>query len=360
MKKIFAINLGSTSTKVAYYEDDKEIFKDSIRHGTEETKRFPTVFDQADWRKETILQYITERGISLNDLDAFVSRGGQTEPIEGGVYRINGPMLEQVESGRFGVHVCSVGCRIAYDLTRGTKALPLTVDTPTTDEFEPIARYSGLKEISRQSCFQALNQKAMAKYYAQTQGKDYKDMNLVVVMLGGGISVVAHQKGRMIDGPDALEGEGPFSNNRCCSVPVGQLVKLCYSGKYDLKGMMKHINGEAGLMAYLGTTDIRAIEKQINEGDSNAEEVLDAMCYQTAKDIGAYATVLKGQVDAILLIGGMANSKFITEHIKDRVEFIAPVVVLPGEREMESLCLSAYDALCGKEEIREFVPKVPC
>lgn len=175
-------------------------------------------------------------------------------------------------------------------------------------------------------------------------------------MLGGGITVAAHQKGRMIDGPDGLEGDGTFSNNRCCTVPVGQLVKLCYSGKYDLKGMMKHINGEAGLMAYLGTTDIRGIEKAINEGDAYAEEVLDAMCYQTAKDIGAYATVLKGQVDAILLIGGMANSQFITEHIIDRVSFIAPVVVLPGEREMESLCLTSYDALCGKEEIQQFIP----
>ncbi len=196
----------------------------------------------------------------------------------------------------------------------------------------------------------------MARYYARTISRKYEDLNLVVVMLGGGISVVAHKKGRMIDGPDGLEGDGPFSNNRSGGLPVGPLVKLCYSGKYDLKGMMHHINGEAGLMSYLGTTDIRGIQKQIDAGDKYAAEVIDAMCYQTAKDVGAYATVLKGEVDAILLIGGMANSACITGKIKERVSFIAPVVVLPGEREMEALCESAYDALTGKAEIQEFVP----
>lgn len=357
MKKIFAINLGSTSTKIAYYEDEKEVLKDTIRYVPEDFKDCATVFEQNEIRKRDILVYMDEHQIDKNSLDAFVSRGGQTEPIVSGVYRINDAMIEQVESGDYGVHICSVGCRIAIEITEGTKALPLTVDTPTTDEFQPIAKISGLKEIERQSCFQALNQKAMAKYYAKSIGKDYKDLNLVVAMLGGGISVVAHEKGRMVDGPDALEGEGPFSNNRCCSLPVGQLVKLCYSGKYDLKGMMKHINGEAGLMSYLGTTDIREIMRRIEAGDEYAELIMDAMCYQTAKDIGAYATVLKGNVDAILFIGGMANVEFITQHIKERVEFIAPVVVLPGEKEMESLCLSALDALNGKEEIKEFVPR---
>lgn len=357
MKKIFAVNLGSTSTKVAYYEDETCVVKDSISHDAAEFKDCPTVFDQKELRKQTIIRYLSEHGINLDELDAFVTRGGQTEPVNGGVYRINEEYVEQAMSGRYGTHVCSVGSAIALEICKGRKALPLTVDTPCTDEFEPLARYSGLKEIERVSSFQALNHKAMAKYYAQSVGKDYKEMNLVVCMLGGGITVAAHKQGKMIDGPDGLEGDGPFSNNRCCTVPVGPLVKLCYSGKYDLKGMMKHINGEAGLMAYLGTTDIRAIEKAANDGDEQSREVLEAMCYQTAKDIGCYATVLKGKVDAILLIGGMANSKFITEHIAERVQFIAPVVVLPGEREMESLCLTSYDALCGKEEIQEFVPK---
>lgn len=357
MKKIFAINLGSTSTKVAYYEDTTCLYKDSISHDNKELTKYTTVFDQKVMRKETIMEYMKSHGIQLNDLDAFVTRGGQTEPVNGGVYEINEEYVNQAMSGNYGVHVCSVGSAIAYEICENTKTIPLTVDTPCTDEFEPLARYSGLKEIERISSFQALNHKAMAKYYAQQIGKNYKEMNLIVVMLGGGITVAAHQKGFMIDGPDGLEGDGPFSNNRCCSVPVGPLVKLCYSGKYDLNQMMKHINGEAGLVSYLGTTDIRDIEKKITEGDSYADEVLDAMCYQTAKDIGGYATVLKGNVDAILLIGGMANSKYITSHIKERVEFIAPVVILPGEREMESLCLTSLEALEGKEKIQQFVPK---
>jgi butyrate kinase len=356
LKKIFAINLGSTSTKVAYYEDEQCICKDSISHSSEDLKKFATVFDQKQMRKDTILEYMRAHDIQLDDLDALVTRGGQTEPIDGGVFRINEAYVQQSMSGDYGVHVCSVGSAIVWELSAGRKAIPLTVDTPTMDEFEPLARYSGLAEISRISSFQALNHRAMAKYYAKLCGKEYKDMNLVVAMLGGGISVAAHKHGKMVDGPDALMGDGPFSNNRCCGLPVGSLVKLCYSGKYDEKGMLKHINGEAGLMSYLGTTDIRGIEKRIADGDKKAEEVLEAMCYQTAKDIGAYATVLKGDVDAILLIGGMANSQFITKHIIERVEFIAPVVVIPGEREMESLCLSSLDALNGKETIHEFQP----
>ena len=357
MKKIFAINLGSTSTKVAYYEDDKCIFKDSIDHPAEELKDFNTVYEQKEAREAAILRYMENHDIDPGSLDAFVTRGGQTEPVSGGVYRINEPMVEQAMSGRYGVHVCSVGSAIAFDFCRNRTALPLTVDTPATDELEPLARYSGLREVPRVSRFQALNHRAMAKYYSESIGKRYQDLNLIVCMLGGGITVAAHKKGSMIDGPDGLEGDGPFSNNRCCTAPVGELVKLCYSGKYDLQGMLKHINGEAGLMSYLGTTDARKLEKDIDNGDLHAQEVVDAMCYQTAKEIGAYATVLKGDVDAILLIGGMAKWNFVIEHITERVKFIAPVVVLPGEREMESLCLSSYEALCGREEIKEFVPQ---
>lgn len=354
MIRVFAINLGSTSTKVAYAEDGVIVLRDTIRHTPDELEPFATVFDQRAFREATVLRYIEENGINLDKLDAIVSRGGQTEPIEGGVWAIDEAMLAQVESGEYGVHVCSVGCRIAFDIAAATHAVALTVDTPTTDEFLSLARYSGLPEITRASCFQALNHKAMARYYADSIGKAYEGLNLIVVMLGGGISVVAHDHGRMVDGPDALEGEGPFSNNRCCGVPSGQLVKMCYSGKYTYSEMMRHINGEAGLVGYLGTTDIMEIERRIAGGDERAEEVLDAMCYQTAKDIGAYATVLSGQVDAILLIGGMANSDFITSHIAERVEWIAPVVVMPGEREMERLCQSATDGLRGAEPIKEF------
>lgn len=353
--KILVINFGSTSTKIAYYEDQECKIRDSLSHPVEKIKECESVNDQYAFRKEAILDFMDKHDLHLDDMDSITTRGGQTERITGGTYRINEEMVEQVRSGDYGHHVCGVGVLVAYDLCRESKhAVPLTTDTPTTDEMEPIARYSGLKEIERVSCVQALNVKAMTRYYAESQGKKFEDVRTVTVMLGGGIGVCALRDGRMVDAPDGLEGEGPFSNNRCCTVPVGKLVKLCYSGKYTQEQMLRHINGEAGLMAYLGTTDIRAIMKQIEDGDKYAEEVMEAMCYQTAKEIGAMATVLDGKVDAILLIGGMANVPFICEHIRKKVEYIAPVVILPGEREMEALAEGSYRALTGEIPMQEF------
>lgn len=358
MKKIVAINLGSTSTKVAYAEDDKMLFKDTIRHPSEETAGFASVLDQKEYRWERIQAYLDERSIDPFGLDALISRGGSTESMNGGVYRVNDAYVEECLSGAWGVHACSVGPAIALEFSRETGALPLVADTPATDEMEPLARYTGLPGVDRTPCYQALNNRAMARYYAQSQGKRYEDMNLVVTMIGGGISTTAHRRGRMIDAQDGVVGDGAWSNNRCCGVPVGQLVDLCYSGKYDHEGMLRHVNGEAGLFGYLGTIDIQEVERRIAEGDTYAEEVLDAMCYQVAKDIGAFATVLKGDIDAILCIGGGAHSAFVTDHLRERVEWIAPFVVLPGEREMESLCESAYAALTGEVPVQEFVPRV--
>ena len=356
--KILVINFGSTSTKIAYYVDNKCVIKDSLTHDVEEIKKCSSVNDQYDLRKAAILDFMAKNGIELSELDSVTTRGGQTEPIEGGTYLINEAMVEQVRSGEYGHHVCGVGVLVAFDLCKESgKAVPLTTDTPTTDEMDSIARYSGLKEIPRVSCVQALNTKAMARYYAETHGMKFEDARIITVMLGGGIGVCAIRDGKMVDAPDGLEGEGPFSNNRCETVPIGRLIKLCYSGKYDLKGMLKHINGEGGLMSYLGTTDIRAIMKNIEDGDKYSEEVMDAMCYQTAKEIGAMATVLKGKVDAIILIGGMANVPFITEHITERVDFIAPVVIMAGEREMEALAEGSYKALNGEIPTKVFVPK---
>lgn len=355
--KILVINFGSTSTKIAYFEDQTCVIKDSLTHPVDAIKACKSVNDQYALRKEAILAFMNDNGIKLDDLDSVTSRGGQTEKIAGGTYRINEDMVEQVRSGEYGHHVCGVGVLVAYDLcNESDHAIPLTTDTPTTDDMDPIARYTGLKEIERVSCVQGLNVKAMTKYYAQQQGKKFEDVRTVTVMLGGGIGVCALRDGRMVDAPDALEGEGPFSNNRCCTVPVGKLVKMCYSGEYTLEEMIRHINGEAGLMAYLGTTDLRKIMADIEAGDKYAEEVIDAMCYQTAKEIGAMATVLEGKVDAILLIGGMANVPFICDRIRQRVEFIAPVVILPGEREMEALAEGSYRALKGEIEMMEFVP----
>ena len=357
--KILIINFGSTSTKVSYCENDMFIIREEISHPVEKIQACKTVNEQFPLRKEAIVEFLKVKNINLSELDAVAARGGQTEQIVGGTYRVNEAMIEQNKSGEYGNHVCNLGPWLAYELCKdsGGHAIPLTTDTPTTDEMEPVARYSGLKEIPRVSCVQALNTKAMARHYAEENGKKFEEIRVVSVMLGGGIGVVAIRDGRMVDAPDALEGEGPFSNNRCCTVPIGRLIKLCYSGKYDLKGMLRHINGDAGLVAYIGTTDMFEIENRINSGDKYVAEVIEAMCYQTAKEIGAMATVLKGQVDAILLIGGMAKIPFIVNSIKEKVSFIAPVVIMKGEREMEALGFGAFEALAGKRETLEFVPK---
>ena len=356
-EKIFAMNLGSTSTKVAYAENGEIKLKDTIRHPSKETCAFEDILDQEGYRREHVLAYMEEHGIVPADLSAIVSRGGCTEAMNGGVYRVDQPYVDECMSGSWGVHPCSMGPAIALELCRGTGALPLTVDTPATDEMEPLARYTGLPGVERTPCYQALNNRAMCRWYAQTQGRRYEDMNFVVTMIGGGISTTAHRRGRMIDAQDGVEGDGAWSGNRCNGVPVGQLVRMCYSGEYDYDGMIRRVNGEAGLVGYLGTNDIREVEQRIREGDSYAEEVLDAMCYSVAKDIGAFATVLGGDVDAILCIGGGANSEFVTERLRERVEWIAPFVVLPGEREMESLCESAHMALAGELPIQEFTPR---
>ena len=356
--KIFCINLGSTSTKVAYWCDDTCEIRDSISHDSAELAGFENVFDQKDLRERTILAWLDGHGIALGDLDAVVTRGPQTEPIAGGVWQVSPAMVAQGLSGAFGTHVCSLGSAIALDLTCGRRALPLTVDTPSTDEFEPLARYSGLPEIKRESHFQALNARAQARAYAASQGRRYEEMNLITVMLGGGVTCVAHRRGRMVDGTDGLEGDGCFSNNRCNGVPAGALVRLCFSGAYDKAGMMRRVNGGAGLSAYLGETDLRAIERKIDGGDEHAREVLCAMCYQISKDAAGMAAVLEGAVDAVVLTGGMANDPFVVGELERRLSFIAPVAVLPGEREMESLALGSLAALRGETPVQQFVDTV--
>lgn len=358
--KVVAINLGSTSTKIAYFENDDCKIKESISHDPTFIASCTSIWDEYDMRERAVLGFMEEHGIKLDELDAISSRGGNIEPTEGGTYRINQAMRAETRSCQWGSHVSHLGVEIAFRLAaRSDHAVPVTTDLPTTDEFGPLARYSGLPDIVRESKFQVLNHRGMARAYAESIGRPYEELNLVVVMMGGGITVASHEHGRLVDAQDGLGGDGTFSNNRCCGVPVAALVKLCYAGAYTEEQMLRHINGEAGLVGYVGTTDIRDLVARAETGDEYVAEVLAAMCYQTAKDIGAHATVLKGKVDAILLVGGMANATYLTDMIKERVEFIAPVVIMPGEREMESLGINAYRAVSGQIELKEFVPREP-
>lgn len=353
MKKIFVINIGSTSTKVAYFEDDKCVIKDSIKHDSGEIRKFDSIWDQFDFRKNAIDAFMKDHNIDVKKLDAIVTRGGHTEPLTSGVYRINTKMLEQSRSMKYGNHPTDLGLQLANEYSK-EGPIPFTVDPPCTDEFEPLARYSGLKEIERLSRFHALNHKAVARQFAEDHNKKYEDLNLVVCHMGGGTSVAVHKNGKLIDGDNGLDGDGPFSTDRSCGLPVGQLIKMCYSGEYTYEQMKKKIKGFGGLMSYVNETDVTKIEKRAFEnGEEECKEALDAMCYQTAKEIGAMATVVNGKIDAILITGGIANSEYLMNQIKKRVEFIAPVYLYPGELEMESLGKNVYKALIGEVEIKE-------
>lgn len=351
-KKIVAINLGSTSTKVAYYLNETCVFKENIEHLVNEIKEFPNIWAQFEYRKQAIINFLKEKGIYLKDIDAVVTRGGHTEPIVGGTYRITQKMLDQSASEKYGNHATDLGLKLANDFSKsGPQAF--TVDPPVTDEYEPLARYSGMPELERRSSFHVLNHRAVGMQYAKDQGLSYESLNLVVVHMGGGISVAIHKHGKLVDGNNAIDGDGAFSTNRCGTLPVGALVNMCYSGQYTLAEMKKKLNGNGGLVAYVGDSDVRTISERADAGDEKCAEALEAMCYQIAKEVGADATVVNGKVDAILLTGGIAHSDKIVKMIRDRVEFIAPVTAYPGEYEMQSLALNTLAVLRGEIEARE-------
>jgi butyrate kinase len=355
MIKILVINPGSTSTKIAYYEDEKCLNNITAEHPLSEINKFSSIMEQYEYRLASVEKFMQENSIDVNSLSAVVSRGGHTRPLEGGVYRINDEMLLQQESGLYGRHPSDIGSKIAYEICNNCNAVPLVVDPPVTDEFEAVARVSGHPLFVRRSSFHALNHKATAKRYAKETGVCYESLNLIVVHLGGGISVAPHKNGRMVDGDNALDGDGAFSTNRSGYLPVGELVKLCFSGKYTQKQIERMLNSEGGLAAYLGDTDVKSII-ELAKADEKAALYLDAMIYQICKQIGAMSTVLEGKIDAIIITGGIAHSAYIIDKIKVKCGFIAKIIVYPGENEMSSLANGAYQALCGLESIRELEP----
>lgn len=348
-KRILAINLGSTSTKIAVYEDLTEKLKQSINHSNEELLRFTDFWKQTEFRKNKIIQEMEKNSIDFSTLDVIASRGGLFKPIPGGIYVVNEDMIDDMRSEQYGIHPASIGCVIAYELGKEFNIPVITADTPVTDEFCKLARYSGMYEIPRVSAFHALNQKRTARIIAERLNRRYEDLNLIVVHLGGGISVAAHEKGMVIDVNNALDGDGPFSPERAGTVPVGDLIKLCFSGKYSEKEMLRKIQGGGGLMSYLGTNSGLEVEERIRNGDKYALEIFEAMAYQVSKEIAAMSAVLKGKVDAIVLTGSLAYSNRLVDWIKDRVGFIADIHLNPGENEMLSLAENALRFLEGEK-----------
>ncbi len=354
MFNILAINPGSTSTKIAIYKNKEIVYKKSIKHSTEMINSFEHIYDQLDFRKSAILDTLKEDKISIDSLDAVVGRGGMLNPIEGGTYLVNKAMIDFVEEAPRGEHASNLGCVIAKNLADARNIPAFIVDPVSVDEMNDIARFTGMPSIKRQSLFHALNQKAVTLKASRQLNKDYKELNLIVAHLGGGISVGVHEKGHVIDVNNALDGDGPMSPERSGTVPLGPLYKMALSGNYTLKQMQRMNYGNGGLVAYLGTNDGFEIEKRIKSGDHQAKFMTEVMCYQIAKEIGSCATVLKGNVDAIILTGGLAYDKFIIKSIEDSISFISQVMVFPGEDEMEALAYGALRVLNNTESYKEY------
>ena len=352
--KLLAINPGSTSTKVAYFQNLDCVSSRTLSHSAGDLSRYDSISGQYPLRKEAVLKYMEDEGIKINRLDAAVGRGGLLKPLKGGTYRVNQLMLDDLKASRFGQHASNLGAVIASEIAALAGIPSYIVNPVVVDELDPAARYSGLPEIPRKSVFHALNQKAVAARFARDMGKRYEDLNLIVAHLGGGITVGAHRKGLVADVNNGLE-EGPFSPERSGSLPVLQLVDVCFSGRYSREEIKKKLVGQGGLVGYLGTSDCRDIEQRIAEGDIEAKLALESMAYQVSKEIGACSAVLSGDVDGIIITGGLARSRLITDLITDRVVFIAPVRVYPGEDELSALAEGAYRVLTGYEEAQEYI-----
>lgn len=350
---ILAINPGSTSTKFAVYRGEQAVFKETIKHQDKKIMEFLTIASQLDYRYELLMEYLEKHQISLKELDAVVGRGGLIKPLPSGTYRVDEMMVEDAKSGRYGEHASNLGAMIAYKLSQDFKIPAYIVDPVVVDELEDVARLSGIPDIERISQFHALNIKAVSRKVAKDLGKSNNELNFVVAHLGSGISVVAQKKGRVVDVNNA-NNEGPYSPERAGGLPAYQLIKLCFSGKYTEKELLTHMVKEGGMYAYLGTKNAMEVEERVQQGDQKAKQVLDGMIYQIAKEIGAMAAVMDGDVDGVILTGGLSYSSYIVEQVSKKVRFIAPIYVVPGEEELEALVLGALRILNGEEKAKNY------
>lgn len=345
--RVLAINPGSTSTKIAIYEDVERKYTQNIEHDVEELKKYKSISEQYEMRKEAILSFIEDAGYKMDEFSAIVARGGLLPPVKSGAYIVNEQMVDRLMHRPVAEHASNLGAVIAYEIASSLNISAYIYDSVAVDELEPVAKISGLPEITRRSLVHTLNMRAVAIKTAEKLGGSYSNYSFIVAHLGGGISISAHKNGKMID--IVSDDEGPFSPERAGRVPCTQLVDQCYSGKYTVKEMQKKFRGKGGLAAYLGTVQAKAVEERINNGDKEAEQIYYAMAYQIAKGIGELAVVLKGKVDRIIITGGIAYSSMITNWIKELTQFIAPIEVVPGENELQSLAYGALRVLKGEE-----------
>ncbi len=352
--KSLVINPGSTSTKIGVFEDETLLFEETLRHTTEEIARFSCMADQKDFRKDIIVEMLKEKDFDIHSLNMVVGRGGLLKPIVSGTYVVSDALIADLKKGVQGEHASNLGGLIAREIADSVNVPSYIVDPVVVDELIPEARLSGVPEIPRVSIFHALNQKAIAKRYAKEIGRPYEDLNLIVVHLGGGVSVGAHEKGKVIDVFNALDGDGAFSPERAGGIPSGGLIRMCFSGEFTEKEVMRKVLGNGGLNAYLGTNDMRDVEKKVAEGDKEWTLVREAFMMQVSKDIGSMACVLKGKVDQILITGGIAYNKTVIDSLTERSGWIAPVKAYPGEDELLALVQGALRVVNGEEDAKEY------
>lgn len=355
MHRILAINPGSTSTKFAVYFETECVLNKTIRHSFDDLFHYENIIDQFDFRKGLIIDALIAEGIDVDSLKYIIGRGGLTYPVESGIYKVNNLMLQHVREGVMGQHASNLGPLLAdFIALQIPDAHAFIADPVVTDELEDVARVSGHAGFERRSIFHALNQKATARTHARKIGKTYEELNLIVAHLGGGISVGAHKNGRVIDVNNALNGEGPFSPERSGTLPAGQLIEVCFSGKYSKNEVDRMVVGEGGFVSFLGTNSAREVQKLADSGDERAKFYQEALFYQVAKSIGEMAVVLEGKADAILLTGGLAFNHKIEEYIKVKAGFIAPVFSYPGEDELEALAMNALRVARGEVQPKEY------
>ena len=352
--RILAVNPGSTSTKIALFDDCDELFSETINHAAEDLRRFQSIQDQLGYRRETVEKTMEANGYALGDVDVFSGRGGGLLPLPGGTYEVTQLLAETASRAPAGQHPAQLACQICKQFADRYGKRAFVVNPPDVDEFDDISRVTGLRGVYRQSHIHALNQKEIAIRFCRSRGLKYEDVNLVVCHLGGGISVTAHRKGRMIDSNDIIRGSGPMTPTRAGDVPYMEIIDLAYSGDYTKKQLVDRLNSNGGLTDHFGTTDLRDVIKLADAGDYYAETVFRAMAYQNAKYVGAMAVALRGEIDAVILTGGIANSERFTGVMMEYMGWIAEVAVMPGEFELEALAAGALRVLRGEEEARTF------
>ncbi len=352
---IFIINPGSTSTKIALYNDNKEVWEYNFKHSVEELSVFKTIPSQLSFRKDIILDYLRQQQVSLQEIEVVMARGGLLKPIESGVYEINAQMVYDLETAVL-QHASNLAAMIAFELKKENPSIKTYIADPVVvDELDELARYSGHPLFPRKSIFHALNHKAVARNYAEKKGKTYEELNLIIAHLGGGITIGAHKNGRVIDTNQGLDGEGCFSPERSGTLPVGDVIRAAFSGKYTEKELLKMVVGKGGMTAYTGTNDALEIENGALAGKEEFQKVYKALAWQLGKEIGAYATVLEGKVDVIILTGGLAYSKYLIDFLRPKISFIAPIEIYAGENEMEALAQNAVWLKQGKVELKKYV-----